>query len=616
MDEFDTTPEALASLSNDELIALAVTIDERSTELASGELSNETADEIEALAEAYELVNAELVKREEDNAGLAARAAAARARITGGEASIEDGAEASTDDGDDDDGEGDGDADGDADAGAEGEGDAGEAAVEGDAAAAEGEGDAAPVVEATAEASTAVVPSAPRKRAAALIKELNTRQKAKAPATVPSEPDNANPLDGVMLSATRLAPAEFKPGTTMSLGDIAAAITSKRLRMGTVPAGIHDERIAVASAEMPWDRTGLLLGGNEESNYIKLREVQDQIPTLVASGGPCTPFPPRYEIFRLAKPHDPVATMLPTLGAPRGGIKWIVPPDFREARAGVGTVTCAEDAAGYGSGSGEATFKPCVHFDCPDTDEACVTAVSHCIEFGNLQFQVFPEWVEARIADLVVEFTSVKEVLYLDVIDGASIQATTDPDDGYGLARRIFSDVVRAAFNYRKRNGMDVTAPLDWAVPDWLIAAAAVDLINDHSLGLDVLLGRANASGFIGNLLREANIRLHPYYDSATGEDQAFSTVQSDGDLNDWPEDAVTYLFAPGTFIRLDGGELNVGLIRDSVLNRTNDLQIFAEEFTQVAMLGIESIKITHQGVCPNGAAPEPDGLILCGASG
>ena len=108
------------------------------------------------------------------------------------------------------------------------------------------------------------------------------------------------------------------------------------------------------------------------------------------------------------------------------------------------------------------------------------------------------------------------------------------------------------------------------------------------------------------SILREAETAVRLGYDTG---------LLALGALKDWPEDAVTYLYAPGTFVRLDGGTLDVGLIRDSLLNRTNDLEIFAEEWTQVCKLGIESIKITHQGLCPNGAAPEPDELIVCGGS-
>jgi len=609
--------QALETLSeqNDKatLVELATQIETRSAELAEGDMSPEVAAELETLADSYEAVNGRLVEIETVEGELKARADEALLRITGDieEAAVEEAPEAEA------------------------------AAEETEVVAEEVEVEEVAVEEtieietpaaAAAEAVAAIevveeAAAAPKPKAKALAAALTARQATKAPETKVEVPETStNPLGNVQLAATNLAGADFTPGTSMDLKSIAKAISTKRGRMGVVPAGVHDERITVATAEMPWDAASFSSGvsaslqeGSEESNFLTLRETQQQATALVASGGPCSPFPPSYEIFRLAQPHDPVAQCLPSVGAPRGGIKWIVPPDFREARAGVGTVTCAEDEAGYGSGSGQATPKPCIQFDCPDTDECCVVAVSHCIRFGNLNFRTFPEWVESRTMDLMVEFTSVKEVLYLDVIDGESTPTTTDPLDGYGLSRRMFSDAVKAAAAYRKRNGMNVNAVLDWVVPSWVMDAAVVDLANDHSLGLEVLAGRITAEMYFRTLAANANLRLCVYYDSATGEGQAFSATQAGtpaapGELNDWPEDAVTYLFSPGTFVRLDGGSLDVGLIRDSALNRTNDLEIFAEEWTQVCKIGIESIKITHQGLCPNGAAPEPDALIVCGS--
>lgn len=43
----------------------------------------------------------------------------------------------------------------------------------------------------------------------------------------------------------------------------------------------------------------------------------------------------------------------------------------------------------------------------------------------------------------------------------------------------------------------------------------------------------------------------------------------------------------------LDGGTLDLGIVRDSTLNATNDAIIFAESFEQVAAVGPESLRIT-----------------------
>jgi hypothetical protein len=59
-----------------------------------------------------------------------------------------------------------------------------------------------------------------------------------------------------------------------------------------------------------------------------------------------------------------------------------------------------------------------------------------------------------------------------------------------------------------------------------------------------------------------------------------------------FPDTLVWYLFAEGTFIFLDAGTLDLGLVRDSALNGTNDYKIFLETFEGVAKVGQEALRI------------------------
>ena len=75
---------------------------------------------------------------------------------------------------------------------------------------------------------------------------------------------------------------------------------------------------------------------------------------------------------------------------------------------------------------------------------------------------------------------------------------------------------------------------------------------------------------------------------------------QGPTDLRNWPSDVHWYLYPEGSFLFLDGGTLDLGLVRDSTLNDTNDFQVFAETFEAVAFVGVESLAVTST-VCPNG---------------
>lgn len=412
---------------------------------------------------------------------------------------------------------------------------------------------------------------------------------------------------GAPLVASNAVPGVAE-GTTLDRAALATAIAKKRHGMNNASAGSY-ERIVLATAQS--DLPNKVSGGAEENFGVFDRVSSDwrkgraQQTALVASGGNCAPLEPSYEFFRLAEPLNPVESALPTVEAPRGGIRFITPPDWRDAFAGVRVTTEAEDAAGYGEGY--TAPKPCVHVDCPPVEECRVDAVSQCVEFGNLNYRVFPEQVEAFLQDLAVAFSSTKEVFYLDAIDAASTAVTATP--AYGATRGVTQTILAAAANYRRRQHMPIDAVLTLMLPSWMVEFVKVDMVNDHSMGLGFLnAGEAEVNAWLAS----ANLDVAWYYDSATGAGQGFADVQGAGAINPFPTSVVGYLFAPGTFVRLDGGTLDVGIVRDSTLNGTNDLQIFSEQWIQVCQVGLESLRLEIT-LCPDGTGPEPVTPLVCG---
>ncbi len=60
------------------------------------------------------------------------------------------------------------------------------------------------------------------------------------------------------------------------------------------------------------------------------------------------------------------------------------------------------------------------------------------------------------------------------------------------------------------------------------------------------------------------------------------------------------FLFHEGAFVFLDGGMLDLGVVRDSTLNATNDFETFAETFEAAAFRGVESLWVASP-ICVNG---------------
>lgn len=589
-------PEDLSTLSDDDLTALGVKIREAAEKIAADAASSDEAlSEVERLVSDFDRVNGELAAREAKAAERADRAAAALNKI-GGSTTDEDGVEivaedttevvdeapvevaAAT-----------------KDATVLGDDDAEEASTE-DAA----DGSVAEAAEAAVVTSTPATAEFTEDSMSDTTDNL-TAARPSGVAPVSEQPA----VSGASLVASNAVPG-LSEGAALDHKSLSLAITKKRHGFGSASAGTY-ERIVLGTALS--DLPNKVTGGAEENFAVFSSVAQDwksfrsQETALVASGGNCAPLEPSYEFFRLAEALNPVESALPTVEAPRGGIRFITPPIWTQASPGVRVTTEEEDADGYPP----TEPKPCVHVECQPIEECRVDAVSQCVTFGNLNYRVFPEQVEAFLADLAVAFTSTKEIHYLDAIDNAST-AVTGVASGYGATRSYTLSILQAAANYRRRQHMAPDAVLSLMLPSWFVDFIKADLVNDHMMGLGFLTaGEAEVNAWLAS----ANLDVAWYYDSATGAGQAFNAAQGAGNQNIFPLSVVAYLFAPGTFVRLDGGTLDVGIVRDSTLNGTNDLQIFSEQWIQVCMVGLESLRLEID-LCPTGTGPEPVVPYVC----
>ena len=378
--------------------------------------------------------------------------------------------------------------------------------------------------------------------------------------------------------------------------EIAEAICAKRLHMGIVPPGTR-EFLSIATGA----KTGIqhVVGNDAVANFSTLQNLRAETQALVASGGYIAPITPLYDFFRLASPQNPVENALPVVQAPRGGIRFITPPAYTAGAAAI-------DGPFAPDHDFDTDPKNCYRLTAPAIQEREVDAISQCITFDNLAYRVFPEQVQAFLEDVAVLLSSKKEVYYLNYVNSQSTAATSN--FGYGAGRSILHDWTVAAIAYRKRNGQARTARLQVLAPDWSLDAIKLDMALDHALGLSYW---EISDAQVAAALTARGIEWVGYNDTITGGTQKFNGAQAAGALNPFPATVVSYMYAPGTFVRLDGGTLDVGLVRDSALNRTNDVEMFMEEWIGIAKLGLESVKITST-VCVNGAGPQAVTAVDC----
>ncbi|HEY0399773.1 MAG TPA: major capsid protein, partial [Acidimicrobiia bacterium] len=235
------------------------------------------------------------------------------------------------------------------------------------------------------------------------IAELRNRQNAPG-SRVPAAPSAALTTGdpGYPMRASRpLSSFGMQAGDPFESADhLAQTISEMRRRMGRMQLqGRGFEYVGQMTEAQPDNL--VTVEDDPIHNFVVLDNLQQNllgrnggnggssVDTLVASGALCAPFAPLYEFFRLAQPQNPVERSLPTVQAPRGGIRFIVPPDFRPARAGIGTRNATQNA------DPTTPDKPCVTVACPGVNDCVVQAVTECVRWDNLNFRAFPEQVAA-----------------------------------------------------------------------------------------------------------------------------------------------------------------------------------------------------------------------------
>jgi hypothetical protein len=362
------------------------------------------------------------------------------------------------------------------------------------------------------------------------------------------------------------------------------------------------QKAVLAHASYPFPEDRILAGGPDgyEINSQKIRAV---VPSaLTASGANCAPLPPIYELPGVETPARPVRGANPSFQASRGGVQVGVTPTMGVYADAVGVVTAAENAAG-----GTSAVKGCMRIECPEFSPTSVDSIYQCIEADNLAARSYPELM-ARIADLVMaEQARLADSKLLTAIKAGSTNVTSGGIDP-GAIYQFLGAVYAAAAGIRSRNRMPADARLVALIPAWAIDLFALDF--GRAANAD---NRPTTRAAIENYLGQLGINATFYLDGpSTGTGQIFA-AQTAGALLDFPPDLQWALYPTGSWLNLDAGELQLGVVRDSSLNATNDFQIFAETWENIVFTGVESLWLTSE-VCPNGAfGAASDVAGICG---
>lgn len=333
---------------------------------------------------------------------------------------------------------------------------------------------------------------------------------------------------------------------------------------------------------------------SEVEREVRSRNAEEN--ALVAAGI-CGPVTPIYDIPVIGDTDRPVRDALAPIGADRGGITYRPAIDGVAQTGGIGNWTQAMDE------TTPLPTKSCLEVACPEPVTAEVEAVYHCLTFSNMSTQFDPEAMEAVIQAGDVAFARFAENKLLTQLTTAS--KTLYAPRVLGAARDYFVTLDKIVAYYKSVHRLSDDAPLRMINPLWLKNILRMDIARQMvGDGLDTL---AIADELIMDWYRRRNINPTFHLDGINPADittpdpdivvpqQSYSSAAAGSEVPNYIGNVSTLLFREGDWKYLDGGELNMGLVRDSALNATNRFQTFREEFATAAHRGIESLHVVHQ---------------------
>jgi hypothetical protein len=411
-------------------------------------------------------------------------------------------------------------------------------------------------------------------------------QEEQAPVTAAAEQPFEAPADRQpVVQVVETAPVAITAGadipgytagsTINDMTEVAQAMEKRIHSLRRVNGGDGEQHIVASiTTQYGENRT---LSTDAESNSAKINAVVGQ-EALVASGGHAAPFEVKYDIFGLGSTTvRPVRDSLPKFQADRGGIRFVTPPSFASGdyANAVGIWTAATDTLPYSNTKTSLTVTAAAE------QTVSTDAVTLQLQFGNLMTRAYPELIARHNELALVQHAREAEQNLLTKIGDASTAVTTTSTIGFG--RDFLVQVRRAAVAYRSRHRIDPKTQLKAIIPAWVYDAMAADLTLAMPGDGTLAVSESEINGY----LALSNVTLTPSPDLNVFGAQAATA------LLEFPDSFVWYLFAEGSFLFLDGGTLDLGIIRDSTLVGTNDYKMFVETFENVAFVGIEALKIT-----------------------
>ncbi len=431
-------------------------------------------------------------------------------------------------------------------------------------------------------------------------KSLNSHlQPTLAQAAGHAKPADVAPASrpGTVFAASSDIPGTPHASKLPSMRDLAKAVHEKASTLGVSRSGTTNANM-VASMQRDF-RHQLSMDSTPEQVDAVLREACD-VEELVAAGGWCAPSEVSYDFYNIVCEDGMLD--LPSVGVlNRGGFRWPTSPTFADVLAaspdGLWTWTETDDQAAV---TGSPT-KDCVRIPCPSFEEIRLVCEGLCMTAGNLTAWAYPENIANYLRLLMAARAHLTNARIIGILQAASTAVTIGGPTG-GFYGDFMNAAAFEAEDYRARFAMCSGSVIEAIWPEWTIAALMSDYARRTGVDNPVRLRGQLISDLDDRGVRAQFIQD---YQVRTANKPGASTAPTT-----WPTTVEGMMYAPGTFVRGQGMNLNLGVVRDSTLNATNDhTAAWMEDCYAVAKVGHLSRKITVN-VCVAGTTG--DANIAC----
>lgn len=384
--------------------------------------------------------------------------------------------------------------------------------------------------------------------------------------------------------------------TRESLATAFADVANATRRIG----GNRAQRYTVATVRTEYPESRRLTRANAFANMARVEEVVDEArgvraaDNALTAAGLCAPLETLYDVRVIGDPDRPIRDALVRFGAERGGIQYRPAFDGVTQTGGTGVWTVANDEAD------PLVPKTCLEIDCPGIVTAEIEAIYQCLTFSNMSSRFDPEWMAAvERAQEIAHARFAENRLYTQLLAGSKTLYTTQL---LGAVRDILATLDKVIAYYRNVHRLADETPLRWIAPLWAKYLMRADMVRQMvGDGMQVL---SVTDAQINSWFTDRNVNVTFHLDGVDPADitvpdpdvvvpaQFYTNALTGTLVPGFPNMVSSLLFAEGDWLMLDGGTMDMGIVRDSELNSLNQFQTFSESFEFPAFRGIESLHV------------------------